>query len=346
MSGLMSYSGLTTKIRAMERNFITEQQFHEIAELPSVPQVVTYLKKNPGYAAVLEGLNENDLHRGQIEAVLRKAALHDYSSLYRFSNQEQRDFLKLYSRRFEVRMLKRCLTSVFDHRDISPDLQELKKHFDHYTDLDIEKLGASTTPTEFIENLRDTDYYDGMKRLIKVENPTLFDYETALDLYYFSLIWKQKNRILKKQDLELITAAYGNKFDMLNLWWIHRARIYFQMDPPEIYAMLVPVQYKLKKDQIKGLVECETDEEFAARLGETYYAKVYKDLKPENLEDMYVYVLKHVLLSESRRHPYSAATIYSYLYQKEHEINRLIIALECIRYGLHSDETMKHISKA
>lgn len=60
---------------------------------------------------------------------------------------------------------------------------------------------------------------------------------------------------------------------------------------------------------------------------------------------MYVYVLKHILLKESQQHPYSAATIYSYLYRKEHEINRLIIALECIRYGLPADETMSYISK-
>lgn len=346
MSGLMSYSGLTTKIRAMESSFITEKQFQEIAELPSVPQVVSYLKKNRGYAAVLSCLDENDLHRGQIEAVLRNAALEDFISLYRFSNREQRDFLKLYSRRFEIRLLKKCLSSVFDHRDITPYLQELKKYFDHYSDLDIEKLGASSTADEFVENLKDTDYYNGLKRLVKAEKPTLFDYETALDLYYFSFIWKRKNKILKKTDLELITAAYGNKFDMLNLWWIHRARHYFHMEPHEIYAMLVPVQYKLRKEQIRALVESETDEEFAARLADTYYAKIYTDLRPENLEDMYVYVLKHVLLKESRQHPYSAATIYSYLYQKEHEINRLIIALECIRYGLHSDETMKYLSKA
>ena len=120
MSGLMSYSGLTTKIRAMESSFITEKQFREIAELPSVPQVVSYLKKNRGYAAVLSGLDENDLHRGQIEAVLRNAALEDFISLYRFSNREPRDFLKLYSRRFEIRLRKKCPSSVFAHRDITP----------------------------------------------------------------------------------------------------------------------------------------------------------------------------------------------------------------------------------
>lgn len=345
MSGLMSYSGLTTKIRAKEHNFITEAGFREIAELPGVPQVVSYLKNHPGYAAVLSDLNETDLHRGQVEMALENAALLDYASLYRFSNQSQRKFLQLYSKRFEIRLLKKCLSDIFDHRDIATDLSGLSKYFDQYSNLNAEHLSASTTIDEFIENLKGSDYYDGLKRMVKADNPTLFDYEVALDLYYFSYIWKYKNKILKKKDLELITAAYGNKFDMLNLWWIHRSKRYFHMESPDIYALLIPVQYKLRKDQIKAFVESETEEEFAAILAATYYGKTYTDLSPDTLEDMYTYILKHVLTRESRQHPYSAATIYSYLYQKEHEIRRLIIALECIRYGLPADETMKYITK-
>ena len=49
--------------------------------------------------------------------------------------------------------------------------------------------------------------------------------------------------------------------------------------------------------------------------------------------------------SESRQDPYSVATIYSYLYHKEHEVNRLIIALECVRYRISADEAMQHIAK-
>ncbi len=35
--------------------------------------------------------------------------------------------------------------------------------------------------------------------------------------------------------------------------------------------------------------------------------------------------------------------IYSYLYHKEHEVNRLTIAIECIRYGVVPDEAMHYI---
>ncbi|MDD3340478.1 MAG: V-type ATPase subunit [Lachnospiraceae bacterium] len=345
MGGLLSYSGLTTKIRAMNKNFITDAGFREIAELPNVPQVVGYLKHHPGYSNILGELDEENLHRGQVEAILTRSVMHDYASLYRFSNGEQRNFLKMYSRRYEVKLLKKCMANIFDHRDIALDLSKEKAFFDRYSDLDVTRLAESTTIDELIENLKGTGYYQALNRLVQKAEPTLFDYEVALDLYRFTSIWKEKDKILKSKDLELITDAYGNKFDMLNLWWICRAKKYFNMPTTDIYAMVIPVRYKLRKEEIAALVECENMDEFERILSRTYYGRVYENITPDTLEDMYVYVLKHVLLKESRQHPHTAATIYSYLYRKEHDINRLTIAIECIRYGLTPDETMSYIIK-
>lgn len=53
MGSLLSYSGLTTKIRAMQSRLLTDDQYRELAELKSVPQAVTYLKQQPAYEAIL-----------------------------------------------------------------------------------------------------------------------------------------------------------------------------------------------------------------------------------------------------------------------------------------------------
>ena len=45
MGNLLSYSGLSTKVRAMQSKLIGEAQFQEIVQMDSVPQVVAYLKK-------------------------------------------------------------------------------------------------------------------------------------------------------------------------------------------------------------------------------------------------------------------------------------------------------------
>ena len=310
MSGLLSYSGLTTKIRAMQSHLLNDQNFREIVELESVPQAVSYLKQHKGYEDLFEGYNEADLHRGQIEKMLRL-------TVYR----------------------------VFDHRDVVLNLSIFDEFFNKHSQLDINLLASSRTIEELIANLKGTEYYAPLSQLADIERPTLFDYEMTLDLYYFAQMWKDRSKVVTKRDLEELTAAWGSKFDMLNLQWIYRSKRYYHMTSAQIYALLIPVHHRLKKDVVKALVEAENMSAFSQLLEQTYYAKRYDSFKVDTLESMYAAIMKHILSSESRQDPYSVATIYSYLYHKEHEVNRLIIALECVRYRISADEAMQHIAK-
>ena len=187
--------------------------------------------------------------------------------------------------------------------------------------------------------------YGALSQLADIERPTLFDYEMTLDLYYFAQMWKDRSKVVTKRDLEELTAAWGSKFDMLNLQWIYRSKRYYHMTSAQIYALLIPVHHRLKKDVVKALVEAENMSAFSQLLEQTYYAKRYDSFKVDTLESMYAAIMKHILSSESRQDPYSVATIYSYLYHNEHEVNRLIIALECVRYRISADEAMQHIAK-
>lgn len=68
-----------------------------------------------------------------------------------------------------------------------------------------------------VDNLKDTEYYSPLKRLRDSGAATLFDYDLALDLYYFTNIWKAKRRVLKNKELEIFTRDCGAKIDLLNM---------------------------------------------------------------------------------------------------------------------------------
>ena len=61
---------------------------------------------------------------------------------------------------------------------------------------------------------------------------------------------------------------------------------------------------------------------------------------------MYRTIIKHVLSGDSQPDPSAVSTIYCYLYHKEHEIDRLTTVLECIRYSIPPEDTMRYISKS
>ena len=120
MGKLLSYSGISTKIRAMQSKLITEDQIQEMLQFTSTSHAVAWLKRTPEYSKTWASLDENSLHRGQIEKLLKASIFDDFSKIYQFASSEQRKFLDLYSRRYEIRVLKELMTNLFDHRDTDP----------------------------------------------------------------------------------------------------------------------------------------------------------------------------------------------------------------------------------
>lgn len=343
MSKLLKFSGIVTKVRAMQSHMLTEKNFEEIANLRSVLDVVSYLKRTVSYKDIFEDVDENTLHRGDIEKILTKSLYNDYSKLYLFSGMEVRKFLKLYMKRYEVDLINYCSRIIFNHYKEPFDLSHKKAFFDKYSQISISRLLTAQTMEELVETLSDTEYYEPLKKLQSSTTPSLYDYELALDLYYFSAIWKEKKKILKKKDLEIFTRDSGSKIDLLNLQWIYRAKKYYQMQPGDIYSLIIPIHYHLKPELLKTLIEAGSPEEFLACVSQTYYARKYSFDSSHTIEKLYKDCLSHLYAVEKRRAPYSVSTINTYLFLKEEEIRKLTTTLECIRYGLSPQETLEYI---
>lgn len=58
---------------------------------------------------------------------------------------------------------------------------------------------------------------------------------------------------------------------MLNLQFILRSKRYYKMEPAAIYAQLIPVNYKLKKEEITAMVEATSREEGEQIFNRTWY---------------------------------------------------------------------------
>ena len=343
MGNVMSYSGIVTKVLAMQAKLLTEKDFENIANLKSVPEAIDYLKEKPAYADYVNRMDVSLYHRGNVEKVLYQSLFDDYTRIFRFAGMEQKKFLKIYWKRYEIDLINYCLRIIFNHYDKPFDLEYKKEFFDKYSQISIDKLITSRNIVELVDNLRGTEYYAPLQKLRDAEDANLFDYDLALDLYYFSSMWKKNKRLLKGKELELYTRDCGTKIDLLNIQWIYRAKKYYHMLPPDIYSLTIPIHYRISVEEFKMLVEAPTLEEFERQLGTTYYAKKLVGFEGKKLEHIYKECLKRLYLSDRRKNPYSIATVNTYLFLKEEEIYKLTTALECIRYGLSSRETLGYL---
>ena len=209
----------------MQAKLLTDDHFREIAQLRNVAEVVTYLKKLPAYAKAFETVDENTLHRGDVEKILIQSLYNDYSKLYRFSGLEHQRFLRLYLKRYEVDLINYCLRIVYNHYEEPFDLNHKKPFFDRYSQISIDRLITSKTMEELVDNLQGTEYYAPLKILQESGHPVdLFDYDLALNLYEFTSVWKARKKTLKGLELKIFTRDCGTKIDLINLQWIYRAK--------------------------------------------------------------------------------------------------------------------------
>ncbi|MEF9942230.1 MAG: V-type ATPase subunit [Lachnospiraceae bacterium] len=343
MGNLLAYSGLVTKVHAMQAKLLTPAQYKELASLHNVTEVYHYLKEQSAYSIHFQDITDANLHRGDIEKLLIQSLYSDYSRLYSFSGVAQQQFLKLYLKRYEVDLINYCFRIIFNHYDEPFDLNHKKAFFNKYSQISIDKLITSRTMQELVENLKDTEYYEPLKKLNSSNATTLFDYDLALDLYYYSTLWKNRKKIFKGRELETITTDTGTKIDLLNLQWIYRAKRYYNMDEADIYSMLIPIQYHIHFSKLKELVETSSLEEFAAVVRTTSYTHKYPLEQPIALEAIYTDCLDHLYRLDRRRNPYSIATLNTYLFLKEEELKKLTTVLECARYGISGRETLNYL---
>lgn len=345
MGELMKYSAIATKIRAMESRLLKAEDYRRLAEMGSVPQAVAYLKKIPTYAVLLGSRDENQLHRGEIEKLLVGTLYYDFLKIYRFCDRSQKSVLKLYFSKFEIAVLKRAFRRAFTHGDRTAEEREFRGFIQHFTEIPLDRLADAVTVEEVLDVIQDTPYYRILKKLENTERLNLFDYEMTLDLYYFSMIWKKKDKLLKGKDLDLLTRSLGSKIDLLNMMWIYRAKKYYQLSEASTYALLIPINYRLHDSDIRTMVTAADEQELKEAIRRTYYGKRFLELDGEKLESIYNQLIRRIYGEEKRSNPYSMAVITGYIFEKEKELEKLITVLEGVRYGLPPEETLKYVEK-
>lgn len=351
MGSLLSYSAIAAKVSAMRSRFLTTEQFKELAYTPSVPAAVEYLRNLPGYSQVFAAFDGSELHRGQIEQLLQNSLYQDFSSLYRFSNVEQRKFLDLYFMHFEIDILKKCLRNAVSGQASEMDYKAFETFFHSHSRLNLVALSECTSLPEFINGLEGSCFYEPLEQLYTNGVTSVFDYENAMDTLYFVRLWKNLNHYLNRSERDVIKKCIGEKIDLLNLEWLSRAKQNYHLRAEAITAFLIPVYYRLTKEQIEKMASASTSEEFLHILKDTSYKnRIFASAELSDatvkLKRMFRTLLDAVYRSSGRRNPYSAAVLNTYFYFKEEEIRKIITAVEGIRYQLSGNDIISCLAES
>jgi V/A-type H+-transporting ATPase subunit C len=342
MSTSITYSGINTKVKAMTHRLISPADYDKIVALETVSDFISYLKKHPGYQELFQKYDEHDIHRGEAERVFINGLYLDYTRIFRFANEEQRMDLELFFFRYEVNVLKACIRLIKTN-DNAFDLSVFHPFFTKHSQIDVNKLSSSQSMDEYINNLKGTQYYTVLSKLSSKSGLSSFDYEMALDSYYFTKSWRLKDKTLKNDTLKAFTQRIGTEIDLLNIMWIYRSKKMYDMGATDIFTYLIPVNHKLTKAQLMKLISSVTLEEFMQILNTTKYVHFAVNLRNGTMEQEYYRILNKIYLYNTTRFPASMSEVNYYLFRKDMEVKSLTTLLECIRYKLDYKKKQEYL---
>lgn len=341
------YSAVAAKLHAMHSKFLTEKDYDELLQKKSVAEVCAYLKNTEGYRDVLSDTDEREIHRGVMEILLEQDIMEEYIRLYHFVDRDKRRLLNFWFMQRECEFLKREISYIYTQEQHVRDESSQGRFdafFETHTNINREIMQNARSLSDCVKACENTPYALPLKRAESV-GADYFSLSVMLDIYLYSLIWREGHKRLKNEQIKLFETLIGSNIDMMNLMWIYRGKKYYDFSNEMIFTYIFPIKHRISEDTMRQLVNSETAAQFVERARSmTVYGDLFEDLEngrfPEgNYRVLYSEISKRIFANNSR----SFAAVFAYLNLKEIEIENITTITEGIRYGLDTDVMRAHV---
>lgn len=320
----MMYPNLMAKLQGMYAKKIKKDALEELMKQNSTKQVVALLKSmNDEF----KGLEDNP-KRIKIKIFLDHIFLTDVQKISRLLNKNDKKILYEFLSVYEIR----CIKSVF-RRVLSGNVEEQTSDVINWTKVLFKKLRGLETiknKKDFLGFVKRTKYSAFFE---KAEDSNIFEIENELDKFYFEHIMK----VAMEYNASL-EDMIGEKIDLNNIIWIYREKKNYHFEEAKVRKTVIPICYKLKKQELDTLIETNNENEMIEILKKTYYAKKIDFSELENLEakaDQFLYKLYQKYF---RGNLFDIGVVYAYLNMIDLENNDMMNVVEGIRYHLGKEE--------
>jgi len=340
------YSAINTKIKVLEREFLKKQDYSNLLNKISVPQVADYLKNSTAYKDLLAKIQIDIVSRRDIEDILIHNMVNNIDKLIFYFRGDYRILILSLYLKYEIEDLKILARSIFN--DKKPEEIEKNLFFlGKYSHIEPEKLFQARTIRDLIYLLKGSEFYEFLIPLVDGRRENLFRFEMALDTGYFNIIQNRRLNILPI-DKYLIKKWEGLMADLYNIQWIYRGKKFYQLSPEELLNYTINIGDKLSYKNRQQMCYSKTPADLNQMTLETPYNFLFK--KEEISTDIYMerrinrflfYKLKRL----NRRYPLSIIQTITYIWELELEIKDIISIVESIRYQLSSEDIKKFLVK-
>lgn len=340
-----SSNAILAKARAMYGKCLKDTDYQSLTECKTVSEIAAYLKQRTNYSAVLSGLNENEIHRGQLEPVLRQNIYFDVFALSRYALEDTLAFSDFIISKMEIEQIIRCLMLV-NIGKAEEYVYSMPLSLDKFSKISLKALASVRSYDDMMSVLKGTWYYSVVLGFRPKDNSkiNITELEIALENKNYSKVIETMGEGKNKGDRKELRDIFSAMLDFENMSRIIRLKKYYDFTPEQIMPMLIPYG-KLSNKMLSELCSAENVSEIFELSRTTYLGRLMSKLQyndPTQMTDVmiYTYCRHHLRLS-----PNPTIVMISYVYLREIELKNIINLIEATRYGIPADEKSKLLIK-
>ena len=332
----MNNNAMIAKTKALYGKRLTEDDYLKLVNMNTIPEVVNYLKTETDYKTVLANVNENTIHRRELEEVIKTDVFNRFVKLIRYDNSAQ-NFFRYIVVREEISQILAISRSI-ELQDNKELIAGLPVYIIDHMSFDIRKLVNAHDYDTFLSLIKGSEYEQILKRNLRDNGINYTNLEIDLEVYYHKVVDKLIGNFSSASSRKALSDIFNYQAELQNIARIYRMKKYFKADANEIKQVLIDKYRKIHKKDLYMMIENYSASEFIEELGKGPYADYFS-------KDRFTYVehsIDEVTYSFNRHNLYfgtdSEVVVMAYIELCKIELQNIIDIIEGIKYKLNKSK--------
>lgn len=318
------YNAAMTKARAMYGRRLHTEQYKELLRCGNVNDIAEYLKNQTGYGRYLSALPQGNVHRGQLESLLRRSLAERFLRLWQYDRKD--GVLGFYMKEREIASIVEAANAVVSG-DVTQMIADLPLYIKRHLNIPVDELGNVRTRADLAKVLKDTPYANAWTKATAdgTLNPSRLE-QVMLKSHYTELL-AYANKLGKggKELSEIIRAEMGIR----NFVLIYRLKVFFHYTPEQILPYLLEAAGGYDLAALQKIAQSCDKDQLMQLFVKTYCKSEDPTEYPEGMGKRAVEKICRHELSFSTS---PSVALYSYMRLAQDEVEDIITITEGVRY--------------
>lgn len=337
---------IVAKAKAMHGSQLKQEQYDELLRKRSVAEIAGYLKHETQYAEALKDVRENNIHRGQLEDILRRDMFQKTLKLYRYAEASERAIYRIHLEQIEIDLILSRIR-VLISQNFEDAIAELPVFLRDYTSFSLLALGNVHTYDDLLNVVKKTSYYDVLLpyRVPKGKESAI-DYttiETKLQKLYYTYVFQTIDKTMKGKNRKSLKDFFTVELDLSNITKIYRLKKYFNAREDVIRDALLYVEGYAGLPNMEELIAQKNAQDVLRKLQTSKY-HITVNLGEDEYIEHHTEKIMFEMAKRNFCYSQSAPLVFnSFNILLMRELENLINIIEGIRYQVSMEDIQKEL---